>query len=494
MKILLVFPKIPTTFWSFHNALRFISKKSSEPPLGLLTIAAMLPKKWDKKLIDMNVSTLLEKDIQWADYVFLTGMNVQRQSFEEVINQCNEFNTPVIAGGPMVSTEGNVFEGIDHYIMNEAEITLPLFLTDLEAGCAKPVYSSTEFPSLSETPSPQWDLLDMDKYASMSIQYSRGCPFDCEFCSITVLNGRKPRTKDRNQLLNELNMLYQQGWRGRVFIVDDNFIGNKRKLKEDILPALIKWQIDLNYPFHFMTETSINLADDDVLLNLMSKAGFNAAFIGIETVNPESLTECGKSQNKNRDLVKAIKKLQQNGFIVSGGFIVGFDKDPRNIFEQQIDFIQKSGIVTAMVGLLSAIPGTRLFHRLKAEKRILSDFEGNNMDGTLNFIPKMNSQSLINGYKSILMTIYSHKEYYERIKTFLKEYNPTFYKKSFPSKNEIVAFIRSLWILGIVEKGRRHFWSLILTSIIKHPSKFSLAVTMAIYGFHFRRVIETVQN
>jgi radical SAM superfamily enzyme YgiQ (UPF0313 family) len=492
MKILLVFPEIPTTFWSFHNALKFISKKSSEPPLGLLTLAAMLPKSWEKRLVDMNVTTLLDEQIQWADYIFLTGMNVQRESFKKVVVRCNNLGTPVVAGGPMVSTEGDVFEGVDHYIMNEAEISLPQFLSDLQAGSAKHVYSSKEFLSLSCTPLPLWDLLEMQKYASMSIQYSRGCPFDCEFCSITVLNGHKPRTKDTTQLLKELDSLYHQGWRGRVFIVDDNFIGNKRKLKEELLPALIKWQIDLDYPFHFMTEASINLADDDRLLSLMSKAGFNAAFIGIETVNSESLTECGKSQNKNRDLVKAVKKLQQKGFIVSGGFIVGFDNDPRNIFEQQIDFIQKSGIVTAMVGLLSAIPGTRLFNRLKSEKRILSDFEGNNMDGSLNFIPKMNSQILINGYKSILMTIYSHEKYYKRIKTFLKEYNPTFYKKSIPSKNEIAAFMRSMWILGIVEKGRRHFWSLIITSIIKYPSKFSLAVTMAIYGFHFRRVIETV--
>ena len=492
MKILLVFPKIPTTFWSFHNALRFISKKSSEPPLGLLTLAAMLPNTWDKKLVDMNVSSLLDEHIQWADYVFLTGMNVQRTSFKDVVLKCNQLDTPVVAGGPMVTTDGAVFEGVDHYILNEAESTLPQFLADLEAGDIKYVYSSKQFPTISQTPPPLWELLDMDKYASMSIQYSRGCPFDCEFCSITSLNGHIPRTKDKEQFLNELELLRNQGWHGRVFIVDDNFIGNKRKLKEDILPELIKWQEKFNYPFRFMTEVSINLADDDKLLNLMVKAGFNSAFVGIETVNSESLVECGKSQNKNRDLVKSVKKLQKKGIVVSGGFIVGFDSDPGNIFQQQINFIQESGIVTAMVGLLNAIPGTRLFQRLKSEKRIISDFEGNNMDGILNFIPKMNHQSLMNGYKSILKTIYSHKEYYRRIKTFLKEYNPPFYKSNIPSKNEISAFFKSLWILGFVEKGRRHFWNLIISTLIKYPTKFSLAVTMAIYGFHFRRVIETV--
>jgi radical SAM superfamily enzyme YgiQ (UPF0313 family) len=492
MKILLVFPQIPLTFWSFQNALKFISKKSSEPPLGLLTLAAMLPKHWEKNLIDMNVTSLKDEHIEWADYVFLTGMNIQRESFKEVVRICNNLGTPVVAGGPMVTTDGNVFEGVNHYVMNEAECTISQFIEDMERGSLKHIYASGEFPSISETPTPLWHLLEMEKYASMSIQYSRGCPFDCEFCSITTLNGHIPRTKERVQILNELESLYNIGWRDRIFIVDDNFIGNKRKLKQDILPAIIKWQKKYNYPFNFMTEVSINLADDDTLLNLMVEAGFDAAFIGIETVNTESLAECGKSQNRNRDLVKSVKKLQQKGILVSGGFIVGFDNDPANIFEQQINFIQKSGIVTAMVGLLNAIPGTRLFQRLKSEKRLLANFEGNNMDGILNFIPKMNQQYLMNGYKRILTTIYSHKEYYHRIKTFLKEYNPRFNEIRIPTKNQILALIKSLWILGVVEKGRRYFWSFFVTSIIKYPSKFALAITLAIYGFHFRRVTESI--
>jgi radical SAM superfamily enzyme YgiQ (UPF0313 family) len=332
----------------------------------------------------------------------------------------------------------------------------------------------------------------MDMYASMSIQYSRGCPYNCEFCSITTLNGHQPRTKEKDQLLNELDSLLEHGWHDRVFIVDDNFIGNRRKLKEEILPALIEWQKNKDYPFNFMTEVSINLADDDILINLMVKAGFDAAFIGIETVNTESLAECGKSQNRNRDMVNAVKKLQRKGILVSGGFIVGFDKDPANIFEQQINFIQKSGIVTAMVGLLNAIPGTRLFQRLKSEKRILNDFEGNNMDGILNFVPKMNRQTLMNGYKSILNTIYSHKAYYTRIKTFLKEYKPAIHGISLPTKNQIFALIKSLWILGVMEKGRRYFWSFVVISLVRYPAKFPLAITLAIYGFHFRKVVETI--
>jgi radical SAM superfamily enzyme YgiQ (UPF0313 family) len=304
-----------------------------------------------------------------------------------------------------------------------------------------------------------------------------------------MLNGHQPRTKSTSQFLAELDSLYQIGWRGRIFIVDDNFIGNKRKLKSELLPALIEWSQKKSYPFRFMTETSINLADDEVLLDLMVQAGFNSAFIGIESPNIESLQECGKSQNQNRDMISSIKKLQRRGIVVSGGFIVGFDNDPKNIFEQQIRFIQNSGIVTAMVGLLNAQPGTRLFDRLKSENRIIKSFDGNNMDGKLNFIPKMTFSQLRTGYKSILDTIYSHKNYYNRILTFLKEYRVPEKSPINLSKDQIKALIRSLWILGIVEKGRRYFWKFVIHSLLRFPDKFDLAITMAIYGFHFRRVV-----
>jgi radical SAM superfamily enzyme YgiQ (UPF0313 family) len=492
MKILLIYPETPHTFWSFRSALKFISKKSSEPPLGLLTVAAMLPDHWEKKLIDMNVSELRDKHIGWADYVFISGMNVHTESIKEIINRCKSIGTKVVAGGPVFTFDYQEFDGVDHFVLNEAEITLPPFLEDLEKGCPKPIYTSENFPDIVKTPVPEWNLLEHRKYASLSIQYSRGCPYNCEFCSITMLNGRKPRTKSKEQLIAELEALFNYGWRGSIFIVDDNFIGNKVKLKRKILPALIEWSKERNYPFSFYTEVSINLADDEELAKMMVAAGFHMTFIGIETTNPLSLEECGKSQNLNRDLVAAVKKLQNLGLQVSGGFIVGFDNDPPHIFEQMIQFIQRSGIVTAMVGLLDAPSGTRLFQRLKSENRLLKVSNGNNTDGTMNFIPKMDPQKLLKGYQDIVKTIYSQKEYYERVKTFLQEYRPPLKKNITIKYYDILALLKSLWILGVMEKDKRFYWKLIFFTLLKYPRRFALSVTMAIYGYHFRRIAASI--
>lgn len=492
MKVLLVYPEIPATFWSFKDALNFISKKSAEPPLGLLTVAALLPEEWEKKLIDINVTKLEDHHLRWADYVFLSGMNIQIKSFKEVVRRCNQLGVKIVAGGPLCTTQYKDFLGIDHFVLNEAEITLPQFLNDLQNGTPKYVYRSDEFPDISLAPVPMWELLDKKKYASMSIQCSRGCPYDCEFCSITMLNGRKPRTKSKEQFLNELSVLYNQGWRGGVSIVDDNFIGNKRKLKSEILPAMIEWSKERKYPFNFITEVSVNLADDEELTNLMVEAGIVSIFIGIETPNDDSLVECGKSQNLRRNLLDSIKFLQRRGMIVSAGFIVGFDNDRQNIFEQQINFIQKSGIASAMVGLLNAPTGTKLFKRLKDENRLLDIFSGNNMDGSINFIPKMNYSDLIKGYSKILNTIYSQKEYYQRVKQFLSEYKIPSWQSAMPKFNEMIAFIKLVYRLGVMEKGKKYFWKLLALSLISHPRKFPLAMTFAVYGFHFRKVAASV--
>lgn len=492
MKILLVYPETPTTFWSFKHAIKFISKKSSEIPLGLITVAGMLPEKWEKKLIDMNVQLLKDNDILWADYIFLSGMNIHYESFKQVVRRCNYLGVKVVAGGPMVTVDHKDFIGVDHFILNEAEITLPPFLNDLEMGDPKKIYSSVEYPDLYLTPPPLWHLLELKNYATMNIQYSRGCPFDCEFCTITQLNGRKPRVKSAEAFLHELNILYENNWRGNVFIVDDNFIGNKKMVKNDLLPALIKWSNERNHPFLFTTEVSVNLADDDELIKLMVDAGFRQVFVGIETPNSESLEECGKSQNLKRNLVASVRKLQHSGLMVSAGFIVGFDNDPANIFERQINFIQESGIVTAMVGLLNAMTGTKLFTRLQDENRLLHNSHGNNMDGNLNFIPIMNYQKLMAGYKKIISTIYSQKEYYERVKTCLIDYKiPVFFKKGF-FITDISAFIKAIWKIGVIEKGKTYFWRLLFFSIFRCPTKFALAVTFAIYGYHFRRIAETI--
>jgi len=487
----LVYPKYPDTFWSFKHALKFVSKKASFPPLGILTVASMLPKEWEKKLIDMNVSVLTEDDLEWADYVFISAMVVQKKSAMEIIRRCKKLGIKMVAGGPLFTSGYEEFEDIDHFVLNEAESTLPSFLDDLKKGCTHHIYTSKEWPDLRETPPPQWELINMKKYDSMCIQYSRGCPFNCEFCDVVVLNGNKPRTKSKDQILEELEVLYSRGWRSSVFFVDDNFIGNRKRLKTEILPFLIDWMKQKNYPFSFSTEASINLSDDEELMRLMVKARFKKVFIGIETPNEESLTECDKYLNKNRDLIACVKKIQSNGLEVQGGFIVGFDNDPPSIFERQISFIQKSGIVTAMVGLLNAPRGTRLYHRLKKEERLLNDPSGDNTDFSINFIPKMNIETLMDGYKKILNTIYSPKHYYKRVITFLKGYKPKPLKKKINLKfSNFKAFLKSIWLLGIKGKERLHYWKLISWTLVRHPRFFHLAISLAIYGFHFRKIVQ----
>lgn len=488
MKILLVYPEFPVTFWSFKHALKFVSKKALAPPLGLLTVAAILPRIFTKKLIDMNVTSLDKEDIEWADYVFISAMAIQRESAEKVIARCRNLGVKTVAGGPLFTASSADFQMVDHLVLNEAEITLPVFLKDLENGGARHIYSTKEWPELKETPAPFWDLIDMNQYSTMNIQYSRGCPFDCDFCDIGVLYGHRVRTKSRDQILSELESLYSRGWKGAVFMVDDNFIGNKRRLKREILPAMIEWQEKRNYPFVFNTEASINLADDEELMRMMTAAGFDAVFIGIETPDEKCLAECSKFQNKDRDLVTCVKKIQKFGLVVTGGFIVGFDSDTPYIFNRMISFIQESGIVTAMVGLLNAPVETRLYKRLENEGRIIENITGNNTDMSLNFIPRMNRDTLIKGYKTILNTIYSSKDYYKRIRILLRQYQPAAHKLPPIKLNEVGALFKSILRLGIIGRERIQYWKLFFWSIFTHPRLFPLAITFAIYGFHFRKI------
>jgi len=423
MKILLIYPEFPDTFWSFKHALKFIKKEAGAPPLGLLTVAAMLPSAWEIRLVDLNVTNLTDEDLRWADYGFVSAMVVQRESAHLVIQRCKNAGVKVVAGGPLFTMEYEKFPDVDYFVLNEAEATLAPFLRDLEKGQAQRVYTSTEYPDIHQTPVPLWVLADLKHYDTASIQFSRGCPFSCDFCNVTALLGHRPRTKTAAQIVAELDSLYALGWRKSIFFVDDNFIGNKKHIKTEVLPALIKWRKG-KFGMPFSTEVSINLADDPVLLRLMVQAGFDTVFVGIETPNEESLEECSKNQNKGRDLVESVKQLQRAGLQVQGGFIVGFDNDPPSVFQQQIDFIQESGIVTAMVGLLQAPQGTRLYDRMQQEGRLVNEFSGDNVNGSTNIIPKMGLEPLREGYRKILSHIYAPKYYYERVLTFLREYRP----------------------------------------------------------------------
>jgi radical SAM superfamily enzyme YgiQ (UPF0313 family) len=450
----------------------------------------MLPPNWEVRLVDKNVKKLSDADLQWADYVFLSAMSIQRESTERIIRRCRSLGVKMIAGGPLFTSVPEEFSDVDHLVLNEAEITLPLFLADLKEGKARHIYTSSLWADLATTPVPRFDLLDKKRYASMNIQYSRGCPFDCDFCNITVLFGRAPRTKEASQVIAELDALYNGGWRGSVFIVDDNFIGNKGKLKKDVLPAIIAWMEKRKHPFALYTEASINLADDPELMKLMISAGFDQVFIGIESPNDESLAECSKLQNRNRDLVASVRRIQQAGFEVQAGFIEGFDKDPALIFERLVDFIQESGIVTAMVGLLNAPHGTKLYQRMKQEGRLLKSPTGDNTDFSLNFIPKMSPEALLSGYNSILKTIYSPKHYYARVKTFLKGHHPARGRSGSIRLNHLMAAFKSVIRLGIIGRERYQYWKLVFWSLFRRPRLFPLAITFAIYGFHFRRVFK----
>jgi radical SAM superfamily enzyme YgiQ (UPF0313 family) len=492
-KILLVYPECPNTFWSFKNILNFISKKAAFPPLGLLTISSMLPKSWERKLIDMNVKKLKDDDIKWADFVFISAMLVQEESVKEIIEKCKKLNKKIIAGGPLFTTQHKKFKEVDHLILNEGEITLPLFLKDLEKGKPKKVYTSEKRPDITKTPIPDWDLINFKDYVTMLVQYSRGCPFNCEFCDIIIMNGRIPRTKTPEQTIKEIQTLYDKGWRGSVFIVDDNFIGNKKRVKE-MLPKLIKWQEKKNYPFKFLTEASLNLAEDKKLMGMMSKANFNKVFLGIETPSINSLKECGKYQNTKRDLAESVKIIHKNGMQVMGGFIVGFDNDKESIFEAQIKFIQKVGIGTAMMGILTALPKTRLWHRLKKEGRLLKDTTGENTDGDINFIPKMGKEKLLEGYKKVISTIYSPKNYFKRLNTFFKHYTPKYKEKKKVSLENISAFFKSIWKIGIVSKARSYYWKLLFKVGFTKTKALPLAIEQAIYWKHFSEIAKKVSK
>ncbi|MBC8343572.1 MAG: DUF4070 domain-containing protein [Bacteroidetes bacterium] len=486
MNVLMIYPEYPDTYWSFKHALKFISKKAAVPPLGLITVSAMLPENWQRKLIDLNIEILQDSDIEWADFIFLSGMYVQKKSVIEILERCKNYPVTIIAGGPLFTQDYDNYPQIDHFILNEAEITMPVFLKDLKEANEKRIYRTNEFADLSFTPVPDYHLLKLKDYAFMNMQISRGCPFNCDFCEITALLGHKVRMKTSEQVTKELDTLYKLNWRGPIAVVDDNFIGNKQVVKNSILPDMITWMETHNHPFKLNAQTSINLADDKRMLELMRNAGFISTFIGIETPVEESLQSCNKVQNENRDLLENVKQIQEGGLQVSGGFIVGFDTDTETVFQQQVDFIQKSGIVSAMVGLLNAPKNTLLYKKMEEEKRLTEDATGSNTDFTMNFAPKMNHQKLLDGYQFIINSIYMEKPYYQRIRALLRNYKPVNNGKAKLDMSRIKAFIRSIYVLGLANKGRFEYWKLMFWTILYKPRLFIDAVTMAVYGYHFR--------
>lgn len=494
---LLLYPKFPSSYWGFKYALDFLGKKSSMPPLGLLTVAGMFPPNYNLRVVDMNIEPLTGAHLEWADVAFTSTMIVQKDSLYEVVQHCNRANVPIIAGGPHpTSYRDNIIkevEGtVDHFLLGEVEETFEDFLTDFESGCVKDVYSETRKPAITKAPIPRYDLIDIHAYGSAALQFSRGCPFNCEFCDITKLFGRIPRTKSNEQMLTEFEMLYRLGWKGALFVVDDNFIGNKRDAMR-LLPAVIEWQEKRQYPFSLYTEATVNLVEIPEMLNSMSSAGFNMVFLGIESPNDKALIATSKGQNTSKEesaegyLLRAVREIQHKGIEVTGGFIIGLDGDTE--FDSHINFIQKAGIPTAMVGLLTALRETRLWHRLKKENRLLEESTGNNTDMTLNFVPELPREQLIFDYRRVVTALYDPtlKNYFQRCLTLLEHMPPTRHNVRIVEKIEIKAFLRSLKQQLFSKQG--FAYARFLAKVLKnHTRMFPEAVRLAVMGYHFEKI------
>lgn len=473
MRILLVYPEMPDTFYALKHFIHVAGKKAAFPPLGLLTVASLLPKHWEKKLVDLNVQPLTDKDLTWADYVFLSAMNVQEESVREILDHCKKKGTKVVAGGPLFTHEYERFDGVHHFILNEAEITLLPFLEDLDAGQPKAIYQSKDFTNVTQSPLPMFELIDMKHYLYAIVQYSRGCPYLCDFCDVTALFGRKPRTKTPQQIITELEAIDQSGNAQLVLFADDNLIGNKRVLKSELLPAIIEWRKQKNPGFYFATQLTVNLIDDEELMQLLADAGFRHVFIGIETPDEESLKGSHKNQNLKRNMLETIHRIHEKGFIISGGFIVGFDTDTDSSFDHIRNFIQESGIPLPIVNVLKAPPGTELYERMKRENRLTKPFAFE--EGDTNIAPVMGEEKVLKGFLQVIEGLYTPEMSIQRLQTFFTHHRFTSATVKIKPKfnvTDALMVLRVIYLLGIKDTHRKYFWKLIFWTI-KYNRKFA---------------------
>lgn len=492
MNCLLIYPEMPDTFYAMKHFIALTGKKAAFPPLGLMTVAAMLPEEWQLKIIDRNVEPLTDAQLAWSDLAFVSAMNVQEESVRDIIAQCKQAQCTLVAGGPLFTHEYERFVEIDHFVLNEAEITLPRFLADLEQGTPKRLYKSPEFADVTLSPLPRYDLVDMRNYLYAIVQYSRGCPYLCDFCDVTTLFGRKPRTKTPEQIIVELNLIRQHSRSNLVLFADDNLIGNKRVLKSELLPALIEWQRATAYGFYFATQVTINLADDAELMRMMADAGFRSLFVGIETPQEDSLKDSRKIQNLKRDLLETIRLLHLKGFTIYGGFILGFDTDTSASFENMRDFIQQSGIPMPIVNILKAPPGTELFTRMKNEGRLVKDFAFE--EGDTNIRTAMAEQELLEGFLYVIDGIYAPENALNRIKNYLGDHRYTGSEvriKSYFGATELLTGLQIVFRLGFVSPSRRVFWKLMAWTW-KHHRKFLDAAV--INALHIHQMHLTAQG
>ena len=492
IKTLLVWPKIPNSFWAFNGMLELLPEKVVMPPLGLVTVAALCPPEWTLRLVDEAVEDLTDEDLRWADLVMVGGMEVQKAGMQEILARARRLGRRTIVGGPYASSEpGRMLALADHVVVGEPDEVFAEIAADLEAGTAKRHYEITDKPDVTRTPIPRFDLLKLNSYASMSIQFSRGCPFQCEFCDIIILYGRKPRTKLPKQVTAELDALLSLGWMKQVFIVDDNFIGNHQRALE-LCVELEKWQQAHRFPVMFYTEASMDLARKTALVDAMVKANFFYVFLGIESPSKESLQETKKFQNLAVDPVSCIDLLHEKGLWVTGGFIVGFDSDTEDIFDRQIEFIERTAIPWALLNSLHAMPRTALYERMQKEGRLLSESLHSSGDtNPPNFRTKLAPAVLLRGQAKTLAAIYEPKAFYERAWRSMERWKIR--KNQRPARQPSVAGIvaivaRSIWHQGIRSSYRGVYWKYLLR-ILSHyalnPPKIWMAATIMISGHHF---------
>jgi radical SAM superfamily enzyme YgiQ (UPF0313 family) len=498
MRVLLLYPQFPKTFWSFEKILELIDRKVLLPPLGLITVAAILPQTWEFKLVDHNVREVTEAEWAWADVVILSAMIVQQQDMLALVRECKRRGKKVAVGGPYPTSipEDALEAGADYLILDEGEITLPLFVEAIERGAVQGTFRSDgEKPNVTESPVPRYDLLELDAYDSMSVQFSRGCPFQCEFCDIIVLYGRKPRTKTPEQLIAELDRLYELGWRRAVFMVDDNFIGNKRNVKL-LLKELKGWMADRQYPFTFNTEASVDLAQDPELLQLMTECNFNAVFLGIETPDAESLALTKKFQNTRNSLAESVQMINKAGLRVMAGFIIGFDGEKQGAGDRIIEFVEQTAIPTAVFGILQALPHTALWYRLEKEGRLLGSKTDGNQMALMNFVPTRPAEDIAREYVHAFCTLYDPHRFLDRVYRHFLPMTPLPGKAPFtmPSLVELRALAIVIWRQGMKRSTRWKFWRN-LFSIIKHnPGVWDHYITVCAHAEHFIEYRQIVRD
>ncbi len=484
MRCLLVNPAYPDTYWSLRHMLPLVRRHWLVAPLPLITVAALLPGHWECRLVDLSVRPLDDEDLAWADVVLLSGMLVQRASLHEVVARCRSAGVPTVVGGPYATAMPEKLAAATHLVLGEGEEIVGVWARDFEAGRAERVYRETRKPDLSRSPVPRYDLLDPKAYHYMAVQFSRGCPFRCEFCDIITLYGRVPRTKEPEQVIAELEAIRASGFEGRVMFVDDNFIGHKKAVRE-LLEEIAAWRRRTGAKLDFFTEASIDLADRPELVRAMTDAGFAVVFIGIETPNTESLRETRKSQNLGRDMAVQVRRLRGLGLDVWAGFIVGFDHDGPEIFDEMTDFIERAGIAYAMVGMLTALPGTPLHARLASEGRLRPDAETGDMFDLTNVVTRLPERELLGGYLRVLERLYEPDAYFARCREHLQHWEraPGLVQTAAPE--EILVVLRAIWRVGVRGRYRRTWWGFLAWAARHHPRKLPLALAQACAGHHF---------